>query len=143
MSKQRFFGILIIALLTGCSKSIYHVKFVDRKPCATESDTLTLIVKNIGLIGLSNVSLEAEGGFVDLGGIEPKSESCPIAIPPIYERPYYKIYVLETSGKGISFQTQPIDHIGDKVLLTGNHTLTIEVTKGTDGLQLKTCEIKK
>jgi hypothetical protein len=111
--------------------------------CSNSNDTLTLTVENDGRIGISNLQIESDLSYINIGGLEPRQISCSFAIPPIYSRPNYRIYVLRTNGTSQSIESSAIDHIGESKLNSGAYILTIGLNSDKDGLKVDHFEIKK
>jgi len=141
---NRFILILVIFFTTSsCSKVIYNVDYVKKPNCATEKDSLTLRVYNEGKIGISNIKIKTQEGFISMGGVESGKTICPLPIHSFYNYPAYQIYLLQKNGVSNLIETFSVDHIGDDLLKNGNYTLSIAIKNKGSILEVTKFEIIK
>jgi hypothetical protein len=122
---------------------IYNVQKIEPVNCSTVADNLTLSIKNKGNIGISNLQIQTNEGFVDLGGIEPGQTTCPYPIQSIYSNPSYKLYVLKTNGRSAHIEANSIDHIGDEFFTDGQLQLIIELKQEKKSFSVEQFEVSK
>jgi len=141
---MKYISLLLFLIFTlSCNRVLYNVNNVIPTRCSNSNDTLTLTIENKGLIGISNLQINSDQSFINLGGLEPRQISCSFAIPPIYTRPNFKIYVLRPNGTSQSIGTSSIDHIGESILKSGAFILTISLNSDKGVLKVDHFEIKK
>jgi hypothetical protein len=138
MTRVKQFILFVIAacilILISCTRTIYNVEYSAKKPnCDTTSGQLYLRIINTGKFGISSMGFNTESGQIKYGGLMPNDTTCYFPIPPVYNRPGYKIYILRFNNfgqaNGISLIGTSIDHIGDAKFTSGYCTLTIALKK--------------
>ena len=114
----------------------------EKPDCATKNDDLTIKIHNVSKTGISNLKIKTLDGIINLGGIKSGEITCPYVITPFYNIPAYEIYILRTNGISKTIKTFSIDHIGDKILKTGDYVLTINIKQYYNNLKVDEFKIK-